>query len=256
MQLLSKSAFWDNLPRKWKPFALGHWIKWSSSMYHLESLIINFRDDWLKLWMCLSTSVTRRDICQTSSNSDRRASSSHTHNDWRVVGLLNVADLPRCDMMWHSRRSWSIRERQLSGVIVLLVEYFSFPTSAMSVYPALKGPLAEKLRPARPTIDELMNYLVSFPGHIVGPSQANYGPPELERASLRRRSHLLIILVVYIDLWLIKPCTSLPGISVSMVHSGVCWLACVVCGFVFLLFMASDRWKNRLAWVFTYRENL
>ena len=140
-----------------------------------------------------------------------------------------------------------IRGRQLSGVIVLLVEYCSFPTSAMSVVSGIEGPSAEKLdlHAQQRRTDELPG---SFPGHIVGPSQANYGPPELERASLRLQippSYILVgIYRLVTNQTLYKPAWDKckHGTQRGLVV-GFVW----VCGFVFLLFMASDRWKNRLA---------
>jgi len=86
---------------------LDHLEKLELFQVHLESLSINFRDDWLSygcVWVSTSSSVTWCDICHTSPNSDRRA-----FVDWSdfCCRTLNLAHLPRCDRAWHFVKRWS-----------------------------------------------------------------------------------------------------------------------------------------------------
>ena len=81
---------------------LDHLEKLELFQVHLESLSINFRDDWLSygcVWVSTSSSVTRRDICHTSPNSDRRIK---TRFCWLIRFLLSDFEFSTLAMLWQS----------------------------------------------------------------------------------------------------------------------------------------------------------
>jgi len=78
----------------------GNWKKLELFHVHLESLSINFQDNWLRyrcIWASTSSSVTRHDICQASLNSDQHVETRFV--DWfnfcRISMALSLAGWSR-----------------------------------------------------------------------------------------------------------------------------------------------------------------